>query len=95
MQRISQINPEQVFYTDFNACNQYQNGLEAAAQVQCPTLLILGQKDMMTPIKAALGLHQAILGSKKTIIQNAGHSMMSEQGDAVLTALREFFSNKD
>ena len=92
MQRISSINPEQVFFTDFNACNNYANGEVAAQLVQCPTLFVLAKQDMMTPIKASTSLSNAIANKQIKIIDQCGHSMMSEQGDAVLDALYSFFN---
>lgn len=90
MQRISAINPAQVFYTDFAACNAYANGETAAQSVSCPVLFILGRKDMMTPVKASLTLSKAIPNSQQKILDNCGHSLMSEQADQVLTAIHEF-----
>ncbi|AZP14097.1 alpha/beta fold hydrolase [Undibacterium parvum] len=90
MQRISQINPEKVFFTDFSACNNYANGEQAALAVACPTLFLLARKDMMTPIKASSGLSKAITQSKISIIEDCGHSMMTEQADAVLSELLSF-----
>ncbi|MFZ6780541.1 alpha/beta fold hydrolase [Undibacterium sp. Ji83W] len=90
MQRISAINPDKVFYTDFAACNAYANGGAAAQSVTCPGLFILGKKDMMTPAKASLILSKAIVNSQQKIIDNCGHSLMSEQADQVLTAIHDF-----
>jgi len=61
----------------------------AAAQVRCPTLLLLGSRDLMTPLKVGKELAKAITGSRTTVIDGAGHAMMSEAPDAVLDALRE------
>ncbi|MRV74675.1 alpha/beta fold hydrolase [Duganella sp. FT92W] len=89
MQRMSQINPEQLFYTDFFACNAYANGEIAAQSVGCPVLFVLGAKDVMTPPKSAKGL-LAAMPHAKTITVDAGHAMMQEQPDAVLDALAAF-----
>ncbi|MBI3730753.1 MAG: alpha/beta hydrolase [Burkholderiales bacterium] len=90
MQRISAINPDKVFYTDFAACNAYANGEVAAQSMTCPSLFILGKKDMMTPAKASLILSKAIPNSQQKIIDNCGHSLMSEQADQVLAAIHDF-----
>lgn len=89
MQRMSALNPEQLFYTDFHACNAYANGEAAAQAVRCPTLFILGSKDMMTPAKATKLLTTAIPHGRVVQV-DAGHSMMAEQPDAVLDALIAF-----
>ena len=90
MQRMSKINPDTLFYTDFFACNAYANGEAAALTVKCPTLFLIGKKDMMTPPKATAILTKAITHAKVTLIENCGHSLMSEQSDAVLNALFAF-----
>jgi pimeloyl-ACP methyl ester carboxylesterase len=89
MQRLSRINPEQLFFTDFTACNAYANGEVAAAAVRCPALFIFGSKDMMTPPRSTKLLTSAIAHGK--VVQfDSGHSLMSEQPDAVLDALYGF-----
>ncbi|MES2349057.1 MAG: alpha/beta hydrolase [Pseudomonadota bacterium] len=76
MQRISQINPQQVFYTDFSACNAYANGEAAAQAVRCPTLFLLGARDMMTPPKSTRLLTSTIKHGKVVTV-DSGHSLMS------------------
>lgn len=93
MQRISQINPAHVFHTDFSACNAYANGEAAAHGVACPTLFLIGKKDMMTPPKATQILRQAIANKQVVVIENCGHAMMSEQADAVLNHLYGFIQD--
>jgi len=89
-QRISSINPDRVFYTDFFACNAYANGEQAARSVKCPTLFLLGKRDLMTPPKATAALTGAIPHGKVVQIEGSGHELMAEQPDAVLDALFEF-----
>jgi pimeloyl-ACP methyl ester carboxylesterase len=89
MQRMSEINPEQLFYTDFRACNAYVNGMVAAAAVRCPVLFIFGSKDAMTPPRGTKALTAAIAHGKVVQV-DAGHQLMAEQPDAVLDALFAF-----
>lgn len=89
MQRISAINPAQVFYTGFYACNAYANGQAAADAVSCPTLFIFGSKDMMTPARSTKLLTTSIK-TGRVVQVDAGHQMMAEQPDAVLDALYAF-----
>lgn len=89
MQRMSQQNQQQLFYTDFAACNAYANGQAAAEAVSCPTLFVLGTKDMMTPARSAKLLTGTIKHGRIVSV-DAGHAMMSEQPDAVLDALYDF-----
>jgi pimeloyl-ACP methyl ester carboxylesterase len=77
-------------YNDFNACNAYTAGLESAAKVSCPTVLISGARDLMTPARAAKGIGEKIVGSRAVVIPGTGHDLMQEQPDAVLDALIAF-----
>jgi pimeloyl-ACP methyl ester carboxylesterase len=89
MQRLSQLNPEHLFYTDFSACNAYANGEAAARSVRCPALFVLGTKDVMTSPKSARGLMAAMPHAASAML-DAGHALMQEQPDAVLDALTGF-----
>jgi pimeloyl-ACP methyl ester carboxylesterase len=89
MARMSAINPEQLFHTDFTACNAYANGEAAAASVRCPVLFVFGKQDMMTPPRSTKLLTGA-LAHGKVVQVDAGHSLMTEQPDAVLDALASF-----
>ena len=78
-----------VLFNDLSACNSYQNALAAAAQVKVPTILILGERDMMTPAKAGKTLAAALPNSRTVVLRGAGHMMMTERPDELLAALRD------
>ena len=90
MQRISELNPAQVFYTDFAACNAYANGAQAAAALDCPALFLLGRQDVMTPAKAASTLVSSMKRARMLTLGACGHSLMAEQPDQVLDQLFAF-----
>ena len=77
-------------YVDLRACDDYADGLAAAAAVSCPALLVLGQRDLMAPPKNAKGLTAALKDKRVVTIPACGHSVMVEAPDAVLDALRDF-----
>jgi len=79
-----------VLHTDLRACADYQRGLDAAAGVSCPALIVLGGADLMAPPKSAQALVQALPQARVVTLAACGHAMMAEQPDAVLEALREF-----
>lgn len=87
--RLERLAPG-VLYAGLKACNDYAAGLETAAKVKCPALFILGQRDLMTPPRAASALAQAIAGSRTVTLASSGHSLMAEAPDAVLDVLIEF-----
>ena len=78
-----------VLHADLVACRDYANGLRAAAAVQCPSLMLLGGRDIMVPAKGAREL-ATTLRDVNVVTLDCGHSMMSEQPADVLDALRQF-----
>jgi pimeloyl-ACP methyl ester carboxylesterase len=76
-----------VLHAALKACNDYTDGLSLAANITCPTILVLGDRDAMTPIKAAKPLAQAIPDTRMIVLPGCGHMMMAEQPDQVLDAL--------
>lgn len=80
-----------VFYTGFKACDSYQHGLQAMAQVTCPVLFALGRVDQMTPPKAAQELIKQARNAKVVYLPG-GHNQMTETPEELLTALRGFLT---
>jgi pimeloyl-ACP methyl ester carboxylesterase len=90
MRRVLASNPRvNVFHRGFVACDRYDQGEQAMAQVTCPVLFILGSRDQMTPPKAAQPLVQAARHGRVVQLR-AGHSLMTETPDGVLNALFGF-----
>jgi len=77
-----------VLHTDLAACNAYRGALEAAAKVMAPTTLILGERDLMTPLKSGRALAEAISGSRVVVLPRAGHLPMFEAPRETLAALK-------
>jgi pimeloyl-ACP methyl ester carboxylesterase len=75
-----------VFLNDFETCNRYRGGLEAAANVRCPVHFVLGQADQMTPPRAARDIATAL--KARTHWVSSGHLQMGETPDQTLAALR-------
>ena len=79
-----------VLGNDLRACDEYTEGEARAATVKQPTLLMLGDLDMMTPPRAAKGLVAALPNAEMQIIKTCGHMLMAEQPDAILDGLIGF-----
>ncbi len=77
-----------VLYADLAACNAYDDALIAAKGVAVPSVVVLGGRDLMTPLKAGRAIADAIPSSRLVVLDGAGHMLMSERPDEVLTALR-------
>jgi pimeloyl-ACP methyl ester carboxylesterase len=86
-QRVLQHCASGVLYSDLNACNSYSGALAAAEKVKVPTTLILGERDMMTPVKAGKALGSAIPHARAIVLRGAGHMLMTERPDQLLAAI--------
>ncbi len=58
------------------------------AAIHCPTLVLVGNEDALTPVSVALTIADGIVGSKLDIVQDCGHLSTMERPDAVTKALR-------
>lgn len=85
---VLSANKPDVIHADLAACNGYKDALARAAAVMCPTVLILGDGDLMTPAAKGKTLAAAIAGAKTVVIPNCGHFMMVERPDETLEALK-------
>lgn len=88
--RLMQRQKPGVMHADFSACNDYANGVAACGQVQCPVLLVVGKRDMMTPPRATKDIVNALADKRIVEIAGSGHAIMSEKPDDLLDAIRAF-----
>ena len=88
MMRNQQALSDQInlFEHDFRICDAYSGGAAPKAKVKCPTTLITGARDQMTPPKATKELAVALKANVVTV--PTGHHLMAEAPDAVLAGLR-------
>jgi pimeloyl-ACP methyl ester carboxylesterase len=89
--RLMERSREGVLSNDLVACNRYAHGLEAA-RVRCPTLVIVGARDIMAPPRNAKALIAALPDVRTVTLPETGHSLMAERPDEVLDALRGFLA---
>lgn len=76
-----------LFLHDFRLCNGYAGALDAAARVRCPVTVISGQRDQMTPPKAAAALAQAL--GATALALSCGHALMQEDPEGLRALLQE------
>jgi pimeloyl-ACP methyl ester carboxylesterase len=76
-----------VLGNDLTACDAYKGATEAAAKVTCPTLILCGSRDQMTPPRTAAPLADATAGAKTIVLEGTGHMMPVEKPDETLDAL--------
>jgi pimeloyl-ACP methyl ester carboxylesterase len=80
-------NRPEILAIDLAACAAWETGRAAAAQVGCPTAVIVAAHDLMTPARRGRELAALIGSATVTEIEQAGHMLLSEAPDACLDAL--------
>jgi pimeloyl-ACP methyl ester carboxylesterase len=62
--------------------------------IHCPTLIVVGADDALTPPSFSQEMHQAIAGSELVIVPGAGHLSSVEQPAAFNSALAAFLTHR-
>jgi pimeloyl-ACP methyl ester carboxylesterase len=89
--RLQEESDPGVLFNDFTACNNYQDGEDAATAVDvgdAGSIVIVGAEDRMTAPKSARALAAQIKGAEVSIIPGSGHMMMLETPNEVIAALK-------
>lgn len=75
---------------DFTLCDNFDI-MREAGKISQPTLVVCGEKDVMTPPKYSMWLAENIPGAKLTLIPDCGHLCMMEAPGETAAAIREVF----
>jgi pimeloyl-ACP methyl ester carboxylesterase len=70
--------PVQIIKRDFELCDKFDI-MDRVSQIKLPTLILVGDADVMTPVKYSTYLKDKIEGSVLHVIEGAGHSVMLEK----------------
>jgi pimeloyl-ACP methyl ester carboxylesterase len=62
--------------------------------LRCPTLIIAGDEDVLTPPALSEEMHRAIAGSTLVVVPRAGHLSNLEQPEAFNSALARFLTHQ-
>ncbi|MBB3601108.1 pimeloyl-ACP methyl ester carboxylesterase [Mycolicibacterium sp. BK556] len=60
------------------------------ASLECPVLIIWGERDVIAPVRCAQDMHDAVRDSELVVIRDVGHSQMIESPDAFSRAVLDF-----
>jgi pimeloyl-ACP methyl ester carboxylesterase len=85
--QLLERSPPGVLHADLAACNAYVDAIADAERVACPAVLVLGERDMMTPAKSGAALGARIAGARVSVIPGAGHMLPIQQPSETLRAL--------
>ena len=86
---MERIDPA-VIASDLRASSGYARALEAAADVQCPALLVLGELDLMTRPSGAAPLAESFATVETVTLPATGHMMMLERPHEVIDTMVGF-----
>lgn len=86
--RLMESSDPGVLHNDLDACNNYKNGVQAAERVECPSMLILGENDFLTPVRMTFEIAEQLKSSKVEVLNGTGHAIMSEKPNPLLDCLR-------
>lgn len=91
--RLLERNRPGVLHADLSACDGYDSAVGDAADVRCPTLLLLGEADQMTRPRVAEPLARAIGDCRVVTLPGAGHMSLVERPNAVVDELATFLGD--
>lgn len=67
----------EIVRADFRACHAF-NVCDRLHEIRLPTLIICGEKDMMTPVSSSQQLQTAIADSRLEVVPGGSHMLMLE-----------------
>jgi pimeloyl-ACP methyl ester carboxylesterase len=70
--------PVPIIRRDFEVCNAFDL-MQDVNRIKLRTLVVVGDSDVMTPLKYAGYLNEKIAGSELCVISQAGHALMLER----------------
>ena len=82
----------EILAVDLIACNNYQNGSDAARAINCPTLFILGELDKMVTLESGKKFANLVKDSITHIISGSGHMIMIEKAFEMREKILEFLN---
>ncbi|GAB4192671.1 MAG: alpha/beta hydrolase [Coleofasciculaceae cyanobacterium] len=60
--------------------------------IHCPTLVMVGKEDLITPVKFSQQLAQSIPNAELVILEQGGHALMVESADTVANVMLDFLA---
>jgi pimeloyl-ACP methyl ester carboxylesterase len=69
-----------------------RDGRADLKRIACPTLVLCGRQDALTPVALHEEMAAAIRGAKLVVVEDCGHLSMLEQPDLVTGALRDWLA---
>ena len=80
------------YINQLTALKNREGYLETLRNIDCPTLVLTGDKDVLCPVKLHQEMAEQIQDSKLVVIENCGHLSSLEKKEDVTQAMREWLS---
>ena len=82
----------EILAVDLIACNNYQNGSDAAKAINCPTMFIFGELDKMINLESGKKFTNLVKNSTTHTIIGSGHMIMIEKAFEMREKILEFLN---
>ena len=82
----------EILAVDLIACNNYQNGSNAAKAISCPAMFIIGELDKMANLENGKKFANLVKNSTTHIISGSGHMIMIEKAFEMREKILEFLN---
>ncbi len=82
----------EILAVDLIACNNYQNGSDAAKAIDCPAMFIFGELDKMANLESGKKFANLVKNSTTHIIIGSGHMIMIEKAFEMREKILEFLN---
>lgn len=83
----------QVWAQQIQAIIARENSVPLLAEINCPTLVVVGDEDQLTPPELAVEMAAGINGAQLEVIADCGHMSTMERPDIVTGLLRDWLRN--
>lgn len=90
LHRMMSLAPVQGIVDALDALRTRPDSTPTLATIDVPTLIVVGDEDVLTPVKEARAMHLAIAGSRLEVIAGAGHVSNIERPATFNHVLSEF-----
>jgi 3-oxoadipate enol-lactonase len=64
-------------------------------ELDCPTLVVLGEEDILFPVELSRQLVRGIRGAELVVLEKTGHGLLIESPDAVASAMLDFLIKQE
>jgi pimeloyl-ACP methyl ester carboxylesterase len=94
LRELVRLNSDAAIAGSITALMTRQDSTPLLSSIHCPTLILVGEEDTLTPPDLSRDLHRAIAGSELVVLPAAGHLSSLEQPEAFNAAVSTFLEHR-